>query len=56
MNIGRLAWRTPTGAMLWEIWGRLQSELPVAGNRSGDMHVFWPLERAWRVRKALEKF
>ena len=22
MNIGRLAWRTPTGAMLWEIWGR----------------------------------
>ena len=22
MNVGRLAWRTPTGAMLWEIWGR----------------------------------
>ena len=22
MNIGRLAWQTPTGAMLWEIWGR----------------------------------
>ena len=22
MNIGRLAWRTPTGAMIWEIWGR----------------------------------
>ncbi len=22
MNAGRLAWRTPTGAMLWEIWGR----------------------------------
>ena len=22
MNIGRLVWRTPTGAMLWEIWGR----------------------------------
>lgn len=21
MNVGRLAWRTPTGAMLWEIWG-----------------------------------
>jgi hypothetical protein len=21
-TIGRLAWRTPTGAMLWEIWGR----------------------------------
>jgi hypothetical protein len=22
MDVGRLAWRTPTGAMLWEIWGR----------------------------------
>jgi hypothetical protein len=22
MEVGRLAWRTPTGAMLWEIWGR----------------------------------
>ena len=22
MNVGKLAWRTPTGAMLWEIWGR----------------------------------
>jgi len=22
MNVGRLAWRTPAGAMLWEIWGR----------------------------------
>src|ERR1017187_3557821 len=22
MNVGRLAWRTPTGAMLWEIWAR----------------------------------
>jgi hypothetical protein len=22
MNVGRLFWRTPTGAMLWEIWGR----------------------------------
>ena len=22
MNVGRLAWRTPTGGMLWEIWGR----------------------------------
>jgi hypothetical protein len=22
MNVGRLAWRTPTGAMLWEIWGQ----------------------------------
>ncbi len=22
MTVGRLAWRTPTGAMLWEIWGR----------------------------------
>ena len=22
MNIGQLAWRTPTGAMLWEIWAR----------------------------------
>jgi hypothetical protein len=22
MNVGRLAWRTPIGAMLWEIWGR----------------------------------
>lgn len=22
MAIGRLAWRTPTGALLWEIWGR----------------------------------
>jgi len=22
MPIGRLAWRTPTGAMVWEIWGR----------------------------------
>ena len=22
MNVGRLYWRTPTGAMLWEIWGR----------------------------------
>lgn len=22
MHVGRLAWRTPTGAMLWEIWGR----------------------------------
>lgn len=22
MNVGRLAWRTPSGAMLWEIWGR----------------------------------
>ncbi|MGP8200371.1 MAG: hypothetical protein ACLQU4_12820 [Limisphaerales bacterium] len=22
MNVGRLAWRTPTGAMLWEMWGR----------------------------------
>jgi hypothetical protein len=22
MNVGRLAWRTPTGAMIWEIWGR----------------------------------
>ncbi len=22
MNVGRLFWRTPTGAMLWEIWAR----------------------------------
>lgn len=22
MNVGRLAWRRPTGALLWEIWGR----------------------------------
>ena len=22
MALGRLAWRTPTGAQLWEIWGR----------------------------------
>ncbi len=22
MALGRLAWRTPTGALLWEIWGR----------------------------------
>ena len=22
MTVGRLAWRTPTGGMLWEIWGR----------------------------------
>lgn len=22
MQVGRLAWRTPTGAMLWEIWAR----------------------------------
>jgi len=22
MDVGRLAWRTPTGAILWEIWGR----------------------------------
>ncbi len=22
MDVGRLAWRTPTGGMLWEIWGR----------------------------------
>jgi hypothetical protein len=25
MNVGRLAWRTPTGAMLWDIWGRNQT-------------------------------
>ncbi len=25
MAIGRLAWRTPTGGMLWEVWGRYKS-------------------------------
>jgi len=31
MDVGRLAWRTPTGAMLWEIWGRHKWIFPCHG-------------------------
>lgn len=31
MSAGRLAWRTPTGAMLWEIWGRHKWMFPWHG-------------------------
>jgi hypothetical protein len=31
MDVGRLAWRTPAGAMLWEIWGRHKWIFPYHG-------------------------
>src|ERR1017187_5912640 len=31
MDVGRLAVRTPTGAMLWEIWGRHKGVFPCSG-------------------------
>lgn len=31
MALGRLAWRTPTGAQLWEIWGRHQWSFALQG-------------------------
>jgi hypothetical protein len=31
MGVGRLAWRTPTSAMLWEIWGRHKWMFPWHG-------------------------
>ena len=43
MNVGRLAWRTPTGAMLWEIWGRHKVKLLWQGVAltASTFFVYW---------------
>jgi hypothetical protein len=43
MNIGRLAWRTPTGAVLWETWGRYRVSFYwlAAILLGGELLVYW---------------